>query len=178
MFPGRVCRNKGVGVITRELVEAIRKAYALDWGGMHGMAHWLRVRENGLRLAELTGADRQVVKLFAFIHDAKRLTDWPDPEHGRRAAEFAETLRGSLIVLPDRAFRWLVYACEWHSDGLTEAPPTVQTCWDADRLDLGRIGVRPDPRFLCTAAAKDGAMIEWAFTKSQQEPENSTWLDR
>jgi uncharacterized protein len=50
---------------------------------------------------------------------------------------------------------------------LTEADVTVQTCWDADRLDLGRIGIKPEPRFLCTAAAQDPALIEWALLRSQ-----------
>jgi hypothetical protein len=31
---------------------------------------------------------------------------------------------------------------------------TVQTCWDADRLDLPRVGIQPLPQFLCTEAAK------------------------
>ena len=42
-----------------------------------------------------------------------------------------------------------------HSDGRVDADVTVQTCWDADRLDLGRVGKRPDPRLLCTPAARD-----------------------
>ena len=37
---------------------------------------------------------------------------------------------------------------------------TVQCCWDADRLDLGR--VMPDPRRLCTDAAKSDKMRKWA----------------
>jgi uncharacterized protein len=42
----------------------------------------------------------------------------------------------------------------------------VQTCWDADRLDLGRVGKRPDPRRLCTPAARDRDVIEWAYRRS------------
>jgi uncharacterized protein len=45
---------------------------------------------------------------------------------------------------------------------------TVQTCWDADRLDLGRVGTTPDPRYLCTAAAKQSDIIEWALRRSQR----------
>ena len=47
-----------------------------------------------------------------------------------------------------------------------DADITVQTCWDADRLDLGRVGIRPDPRRLCTAAARNPRMIEAAFARS------------
>jgi uncharacterized protein len=58
-------------------------------------------------------------------------------------------------------------ACAKHSDGWTNADVTVQTCWDADRLDLGRVGVRPRPQYLCTDAAKNPSMIEWAYARSQ-----------
>jgi uncharacterized protein len=43
---------------------------------------------------------------------------------------------------------------------------TVLTCWDADRLDLGRVGIKPNPHRLCTAAARDPMMIEWAYKRS------------
>jgi uncharacterized protein len=43
---------------------------------------------------------------------------------------------------------------------------TVQTCWDADRLDLGRVGKHPHPRYLCTPAARDREVIEWAYRRS------------
>ncbi len=45
---------------------------------------------------------------------------------------------------------------------MTAGDITVQTCWDADRLDLGRVGITPNPRWLCTACAKDPATILWA----------------
>jgi uncharacterized protein len=155
-------------MISDDLLLLIREGFALSLDGIHGTAHWGRVRDNGLRLAESTGASRAVVELFALLHDSKRLNDGLDPEHGRRAADFARTLRGSLITLSDDDFESLVYACETHSDGLLEAHATVQTCWDADRLDLGRIGIQPRASRLCTSAARDAAMIEWARQRSQQ----------
>lgn len=162
-------------VISKDLIGVIRKEFVLPLDGTHhGASHWARVRDNGLRLARLTGANPEVVELFAFLHDSKRLYDGPDPGHGRRAAEFARTLRGSLITLSDEDFECLVFACEYHSDGLTEADITVQTCWDADRLDLGRIGVKPEDRNLCTSVAKELAMIENDRVSVSPEPADST----
>src|SRR5262245_8323225 len=89
------------------IVRAILEDYALPWHGDHGLAHWARVLQNGLRLAEESGADVDVVTLFAVLHDSRRVNEWSDPEHGPRAAEFAETLRGRLFDLPDREFRRL-----------------------------------------------------------------------
>ena len=39
---------------------------------------------------------------------------------------------------------------------------TIETCWDADRLDLGRVGITPHPSHLCTEAAKRPETIKWA----------------
>ena len=154
-------------MLPQDLVEMVQKGYALRLDGIHGVAHWARVRTNGLRLAEQTGANHKVVALFALLHDSKRLNDGRDPKHGARAAQFAASLQGSMLTLSEEELGLLQFACEFHTDGLTEAEITVQTCWDADRLDLGRVGIRPDPRYLCTSAARETAMIEWAYRQSR-----------
>ena len=156
-------------MISEALMEVVCSEFALNLNGIHGVSHWRRVCENGLRLAELTGANADVVELFAFLHDSKRLSDGWDREHGQRAAEFFKTLRGSLVELSDEEFELLAFACAYHSDGLTEGDVTVQTCWDADRLDLGRVGIVPDPLLLCTSAARDAAIREWAWRRSREE---------
>ena len=149
------------------LIEAIREQFTLNWYGIHGITHWERVRENCLRLAESTGANLEVVELFANLHDSRRMNENRDPQHGKRAAGYVKSLKGMPINLPDDDFDHLVYACRYHSDGLTEADITIQTCWDADRLDLGRVGIKPSAHYLCTDAAKDPELIEWAFRRSQ-----------
>jgi len=138
----------------------------ISWDGIHGGAHMARVLENGLRVADESGSNVEVVTLFAYLHDSKRMNNGKDPEHGARGADFAKTLRGSLITLDDAAFDLLEYAIRHHTDGMTEADVTVQTCWDADRLDLGRIGIKPDPAYLCTPTAKRPDIIQWAYGRS------------
>jgi len=150
------------------LLNLIRSGFALPLDGIHGEAHWARVHENGRRLAERTGADRELVGLFAYLHDSRRQNDGWDKDHGQRAAEFVRSVNGSLLALSDEKMDLLAFACAYHNKGLAEAESTVQTCWDADRLDLGRIGIRPDPQFLCTAAAQDPDVIEWAFRRSRR----------
>ena len=159
-----------MSVVSAELVAAVRRGFALEWRGIHGVWHWTRVRENGLCLAEMTGANCEVVELFAVLHDSKRANDRRDPGHGQRAAAFIKSLRGTLIVVDDAAFEQLIYACAFHTDGLVEADVTVQTCWDADRLDLGRVNIAPQAEYLCTAPAKEPALIAWAYRRSRQEP--------
>jgi uncharacterized protein len=151
---------------TVELIRAIRRDYALAWSGIHGVAHWARVLENGVRLASSTGARLQVVRLFAVFHDSRRTNEDHDPGHGRCGAAFAAVLRGKLFQMSDEDFELLRVACTEHTMGKTDGDVTVQTCWDADRLDLGRVGIRPHPKYLCTVAAKDPAMISWAYERS------------
>jgi len=150
-------------LIPRELIDAIHRQYRLSWNGIHGIGHWARVRENGLRIAaQIPGINTQVVELFAVFHDARRENDGGDPGHGRRGAELANELRGSFFDLTDDDFELLCTACHLHTDGFTGGDITVQTCWDADRLDLQRVGKTPDPARLCTIAARDPDLMAWA----------------
>lgn len=154
-------------MVSEPLIKQILREYSLPLNGIHGPAHWARVLETGERLAKRTGADIEVVKLFALFHDCRRVNEGMDHGHGRRAAQFAESLRDSVIDLEERRFGLLSEACTYHTDGKVRGDVTVRTCWDADRLDLGRIGIRLDPRFLCTAAAKDGDMLRWADDRAR-----------
>jgi uncharacterized protein len=144
------------------ILHAVLEDYALPWGGYHGVAHWARVLENGLRLAEETGADVEVVSLFAVLHDSKRLNEGFDPDHGPRAAGFALLVRGRLFDLPDHEFGLLHRACAGHTYERTHPDVSVQTCWDADRLDLGRVGITPHPEYLGNEVARRPATIHWA----------------
>jgi uncharacterized protein len=158
-------------MISPELIKALKRKFALDWMGPHGVPHWARVRANGLRLAELSGARPRVVELFAFLHDSCRKREMGDPEHGPRAARFSAKLLGREIQLGGDDFNLLHEAISAHSDGLTQADITVMTCWDADRLDLGRVGIRPRTRYLCTEAAREPGIMQWAYERSLLGPD-------
>lgn len=156
-------------MITQPLLQRLRAHFALDWTGIHGSPHWQRVRENGLRLAADTGASTRIVEAFAFVHDSCRMDDYEDPEHGARAAAFAPILVAEgLLALEADELELLVIACAGHNLGGISSEPTVGTCWDADRLDLGRVGIRPRAQYLCTEVAKDPAVIEWAYGRSRR----------
>jgi uncharacterized protein len=152
------------------IMAEILRGYALPARCAHGVVHWARVLENGLRVAETNGADREVVILFAVFHDARRVNEFRDDGHGLRAGEFARSMRGTLVHLDDVRFDLLFQACRLHTDGLTEGDPTLQACWDADRLDLARVGIMPEPYRLCTDAARE--LLGWANERavSNHEP--------
>lgn len=121
---------------------------------VHGPDHWQRVERNALIIATDSGADVEIVRLFALFHDARRINDWDDPEHGARGADLAASFRGDLFELSDESFDILHYACTWHTRGKHHDNPTIATCWDADRLDLDRCGITPDPSYMNTRLAK------------------------
>lgn len=127
--------------------------------GIHGITHWGRVRAYGLALVPLTGADPQIVSLFALLHDVCRVNDVHDPQHGPRAAKLAATLREQFIPLEDHKFDLLTTALKHHTSGTTSTDPDIGTCWDADRLDLPRVHTRVRCRFLSNDAAKNPEMI-------------------
>lgn len=119
--------------------------------------------ENGLRLAEENGANQDVIRLFALFHDSQRFSDGYDTDHGERGAALATEFRDrGLIELDDQNFALLHYACCWHEKGLTQGDLTVRVCWDADRLDLGRVGIIPNPDRLCTSEGRSKEMRQWA----------------
>jgi uncharacterized protein len=150
------------------IIRKILEGYVLPVDGIHGLCHWGRVLENGLRLAGETGANVKVVTLFALFHDARRYNESWDPGHGCRGAELAMSLRTEWFHLSDPEAMLLYEACALHTESLTTGDITIQTCWDADRLDLGRVGMIPRARRLCTEVAQRPETIQWAHQRSVQ----------
>jgi len=162
-------------MITLELLNDIRAQFHINWSGVHGISHWARVYEIGVRLADKTGADCTVTQLFSVFHDACRYSEGADPLHGPRGAELALKYRTThLRALPDDAFARLYEACRLHTSSATHEDITVRTCFDSDRLDLGRVGTTPDPNMLCTEAAQSADMIAWALKNGERHaiPDN------
>lgn len=134
----------------------------------HGISHWSRVWYNARFLCEAMNMDPTVPCLFSYLHDSCRFNDSFDRDHGKRAVDWVTSLwhdKRLPLVSPVQMVQ-LLMAMEYHSDGETEAAPVIQICWDADRLDLGRTGVRPDVRYLCTEIAKTPNVIELAWQRS------------
>ncbi|MEA1910962.1 MAG: hypothetical protein U9N32_04685, partial [Spirochaetota bacterium] len=101
--------------ISAELIKAILSEYQLPLDGIHGLSHWARVMENGLRLAELNGADKEIIALFAIFHDSRRQNESKDDGHGKRGGDFAKTLRETFLTLNDQRFELLYNACAGHT---------------------------------------------------------------
>lgn len=138
----------------RRLWSVVIDQFPMDIHSVHGPRHWKQVEENGLLLAKETGADEIIVTLFSIFHDCRRENEHKDDGHGLRGADLANTMRGTYFDLPDSSFEILIDACANHTDGQPTSIITIATCWDADRLDLPRVGTTPDPDRMGTAPGR------------------------
>ena len=127
-------------------------------GSIHGPTHWRRVSRLGLRIAANEGGDLLVVAVFAACHDVAREHDGVDFEHGPNAVErIRRELADDLDLSPEQ-FELLYGAIERHTEGEVTRDPTIGACWDADRLDLVRIGFDIDRKRLSTRTARSVAL--------------------
>ena len=135
--------------------ERVLKETSVDHCSIHGPEHWARVERNGLYIAEKTGADPTIVQLFALFHDCRRINDAIDPGHGLRGAEYAAKIKDELLNISSDDFDKLYYACQWHTDKNETDDMTIAACWDADRLDIGRVGYIVDAQYMNSQPAQE-----------------------
>jgi uncharacterized protein len=81
----------------------------------------------------------------------ERNDDGYDLQHGPRAAALVDEIRDTeLAFLNDDEILQLKKACELHTTTWRTEDATVNACFDADRLDLGRVGIAPNPDKMAT----------------------------
>lgn len=56
----------------------------------------------------------------------------------------------------------------------TQGRPAPQACWDADRLDLWRVGIQPQLRYLSTPYARKPSTQKRANQMAVARPSQST----
>ena len=169
----RIAAMAGVPLLDPLLADVRARSTGIG-SRIHGELHWRTVGANGLWLAEsLDSADTYVIFLFALLHDSMRESDGRDPEHGPRAAALAGALHAEGVLPASAAqLETLQYACFEHTNGLVSDDPTVGCCWDADRLDLPRVWIEPDPALFSTPRAHEG-VPQWG-----EPPSWETLYDR
>jgi len=144
----------------KDIIELAKQQYEHDINGTHGLQHWHRVFLNGQLLGNKENINPRIPGLFAFLHDCKRKNENRDPEHGLRASAFIKTLDLDVLQISEDERQTLCYACEYHDKGMTDDNPIIGTCWDADRLDLMRVGIYPDKGYFSTFTAKSQDIID------------------
>jgi uncharacterized protein len=123
------------------------RALLLNSGGGHDYDHTLRVMKNAeLLLQEEPGADREIVRFAALLHDCAR------PEEHDSCGKVCHAARGAVIAaelmaeegLPKEFCHAVTEAVRTHRyrDGIVPETPEGRIVFDADKLDsLGAVGL-------------------------------------
>jgi uncharacterized protein len=64
-------------------------------------------------------------------------------------------LSKEFFSLEKTALEILIVAIKDHTAGYVHDDPTIAVCWDADRLELPRVGITTRPDYLGTDTAKN-----------------------
>jgi len=143
----------------RLLTEA-RDGAVLAHEPMHGERHWRAVAWAGLRISELRpDLSRIILVAFGLLHDCRRETDDWDPDHGARAARVALRSRPLKRLAGVEGRELVAEACRLHERGpITPASAQIGACWDADRVNLVRLGFSLDPRYFSILSREGGTL--------------------
>lgn len=156
------------------VIDFAQNGWTLD--EMHGLPHWQKVERNAIVLSlEVvdntvrfrTDVNLKVVRHFAYLHDKCRLDNGTDLEHGVRSAEMLPSIRNTILKdFTDEEFSLLEQACRYHTTKRRTGVPTIDVCFDADRLDLGRVGIVPNPKKMATPQGAYYASSFWHWENS------------
>jgi uncharacterized protein len=122
-------------------IEFVRTLYPVEADSAHDFDHVLRVVTMADRIAQTEGADREIVRVSALLHDIG--LDEGRAGHETSAAIRAKEILGNLGY--DEAFcNNVAHAIEAHRFRSGPTPQTLEAkvLFDADKLDaIGAIGV-------------------------------------
>lgn len=123
---------------------------------IHGIGHWQRVEKIGHYISDRNGADKKIISAFAYLHDIGRTVEYDEAGHGKRSADIAvRHFTFKELGLNEGQYEKLLIAISLHDIADARSSDlTIQTCWDADRLDLLRVHIMPDKNLLYTDVAK------------------------
>lgn len=152
------------------------ESFSLPGVSIHGSNHWIDVEHHARPIASETGADETVCRLFAWFHDVARQSEGSDPQHGPRAAAWLESHRDELGQLTEAQWSTLRYVVRDYTKGRTSSNPTIGACWDADRLDLWRLGIEAKPELLSTQNARNWQANRAAFRKDLRPQSFARWF--
>ncbi len=119
---------------------------------LHGISHLRRVAILSGRLANAVGEVVEAAVVMGFLHDCARKNDGNDLEHAHDSAVLARELTERFY--PHLDVDRICDAIEGHAGGEVTTDPLSACLWDADRLELKRIGRTIDLDLLSTKVAK------------------------
>ena len=147
----------------KELINLLQRESKLFHSPIHGFKHWRTVEKNGMYLSQFNDGDPAVISHFAYLHDCMRVNEHRDDGHGLRGGKYALKNK-DILELNEHQLDLLYKACAGHTGGRNPSCDTIACCWDADRLDIRRVGLEPDLQWYNTDAARK-MVINKDFTR-------------
>jgi len=129
-----------------EEIKRIAKACFIHANGSHRWDHTLRVSELATHIARSEGADTDIVKAAAFLHDIGRTKEDRSNGkicHAKLGAQMAENILQDLNMQSER-IKQIVHCIAAHRyrDNTTPKTPEAKSLFDADKLDsIGAVGI-------------------------------------
>ena len=156
-------------------LEQARRWYSAD-DPVHGFDHVLRVCRMSERLALAEGADLEIVRAAALLHDAQDSRAGQEEKeaekrgnHHLRSAEFAAKVLGAEGWPAERiaAVQHCIQAHRFRDDSTAPQTLEAQVLFDADKLDaIGAIGVVRAVAFSITAGNPVYSPVSEGFLKT------------
>ena len=159
------------------------RALLLNSGGGHDYDHTLRVMKNAeLLLQEEPGADREIVRFAALLHDCAR------PEEHDSCGKVCHAARGAVIAaelmaeegLPKEFCHAVTEAVRTHRyrDGIVPETCEGKIVYDADKLDsLGAVGLGRAFLFAGSCGARVHNTPEEALSNEAYGPEDTAYRE-
>ena len=125
--------------------------------GLHGMSHLRRVASTAGRIASLISEDVEAAVVTGFLHDCARTDDGGGTSHAHDSACVAKNILPTCY--PHLDVDRLCAGIAGHADGVVTDDLLIGSVWDADRLDLVRLGIEVDLGLLSTSVARRVAIV-------------------
>ncbi|HBG14571.1 MAG TPA: hypothetical protein DDW96_04515 [Synergistaceae bacterium] len=145
-------KKENIAEIARQAEELLSPFCTCRGLVLHGIPHLRRVAILSGRLSKAVGEDVESAVVMGFLHDSARKNDGNDIEHAHDSAILARELIERFF--PHLDVDRICDAIEGHADGEVTKDPLTACLWDADRLELKRIGRTIDTELLSTKVAK------------------------
>ena len=120
--------------------------------GIHGIPHLRRVSFIAGRIANFYGENVESAVVAGFLHDCARTDDGGGKRHAYDSAVLAKRVLAQFYPHLDSAR--ICKCIELHTDGKITTDRLLGSVWDADRLDLSRLGYKIIPELLSTDTAR------------------------
>lgn len=143
---------KNIIKIVNEIDNKFAPLCKCSYTKIHGINHLRQVAYLAGRFAYSINECEETAIIGGYLHDCARENDGNGNSHAHESALLATKIISKFY--PEINIERVYNAIFFHADGLITDDPFIGCIWDADRLNLVRIGIIPKVELLSTEVAK------------------------